>query len=80
MQQCLILEQTTYIVWTTHDFLYICRTSTNNEKTLTVVFHAILSDKFEVDDETRIVIRGDLPVFGGWDDGGVPVKRIEKYV
>lgn len=52
------------------------RSSTNNvvEKVLTIVFHAILSDKFKFDDEMRIVIRGDEPVFGGWDKGGIPLE------
>ena len=45
-----------------------------DEKVLTVVFHAILSDKFKFDDEMRIVIRGDKPVFGGWNEGGILVK------
>ncbi|CAB4006991.1 Hypothetical predicted protein [Paramuricea clavata] len=51
------------------------RSSINNAdgKTLTVVFHAILSKKFELGDRI-IVIRGDEPVFaGGWDGRGVPV-------
>ena len=56
--------------------LLIFRKTTSNydEKTLTVVFHAILSDKFKFDGEMRILIRGDEPVFGGWNKGGIPVK------
>jgi hypothetical protein len=40
-------------------------------KTLIVVFHAILSDKFELDNDTKIVIRGEEPVFNGWDNDSV---------
>lgn len=52
------------------------RTSTNGEDTkkLTVVFYAILSDKFDFDDKSKIVIRGQEPVFLGWNKGGVPLK------
>lgn len=45
-----------------------------DEETFTVIFHAILSDKFKMDDgQSCIVIRGEKPVFGGWDHGGEPV-------
>ena len=37
------------------------------------MFHAMLSDRFKLDDQTKIVIRGDKPVFGGWDQGDVPL-------
>ena len=52
------------------------RTSTGNgsEASLTVVFHAMLSDKFKKEDGTEIVIRGEDPVFYGWNNGGVPIK------
>ena len=44
----------------------------DEKETLTVVFHAILSDKFgKLDDGTKIVIRGEDPVFNGWNKGGV---------
>jgi hypothetical protein len=57
-------------------FLFIFRNSINkaDEKTLTVVFHAILSTKFSLDDVMKVVIRGDQPVFADdWNEGGVPV-------
>ena len=41
---------------------------------MTVVFHAILSDKFELEDLKIVVIRGEDPVFGGWNKGGIPVE------
>ncbi|CAB4014622.1 Hypothetical predicted protein, partial [Paramuricea clavata] len=48
--------------------------SNDSQNTLTVVFHAILSNKFKLEDGTKIVIRGDEPLFaGGWNKGGVPV-------
>ena len=49
----------------------------NDEKneTITVVFHAILSDKFKLDDITKIVIRGEDPVFEGWSKGGVVLEK-----
>jgi hypothetical protein len=56
-------------------FVYIFRNSINkaDEKTLTVVFHAILSKKFKLDGGT-VVIRGGQPVFAdGWSNGGVPI-------
>jgi hypothetical protein len=44
------------------------------QKTLTVVFHAILSNKFKRDDDTKIVIRGQQPIFAdGWKEGGVRI-------
>ena len=47
------------------------------EETITVVFHAILSEKFgKLDDETRIVIRGEGPVFEGWNKGGVALVTL----
>jgi hypothetical protein len=59
--------------------LHIFRNSTDNanDKCLTVVFHAILSDKFKLNEGTKIVIRGDEPVFGGWKNGSVNVRRGE---
>ncbi|XP_028417208.1 uncharacterized protein LOC114541491 [Dendronephthya gigantea] len=46
------------------------------EKTLTVVFHAALSDKFDCDGDTKIVIRGEEPGFGGWNELGVPISTV----
>jgi hypothetical protein len=57
-------------------FVYIFRNSINKagEKTLTVVFHAILSKKFKLDGGTKVVIRGDQPIFADdWNEGGVPI-------
>ena len=57
-------------------FLYIFRTPINivDEKALTVVFHAILSKRFDLDVVKKIVIRGEGPIFKGtWEKGGVPV-------
>ncbi|CAB4021187.1 Hypothetical predicted protein [Paramuricea clavata] len=48
-------------------------TDSVDEQSLTVVFHAILSDKFKLDEGMNIVIRGDSPVFDGWNKGGVDV-------
>ena len=64
------------LVCTTHILLYIFRSSTDigNEATLTVVFHAILSDKFDLDEGTKIVIRGEEPVFDDWNKDGVTLK------
>ena len=47
------------------------KTSNADEKSLIVVFHAILSNKFDWDNDTKIVIRGQAPVFYGWDKDGV---------
>ena len=47
--------------------------STVPEITMTVVFHAILSDKFELNGIKDVVIRGQEPVFFGWNKGGIPV-------
>ena len=45
------------------------------EKTLTIVFHAILSKNFLFDDGMKIVIRGDEPIFkGGWERCNIPVN------
>jgi hypothetical protein len=46
---------------------------TADEKTFTVIFHAMLSNKFKSDDFVQVVIRGDEPVFHGWNKGGEPV-------
>ena len=47
------------------------------EETITVVFHAILSEKFgKLDDGTKIVIRGQGPIFEGWDKGGVALVTV----
>ena len=54
------------------------RNSTSNDdkqETIKVIFHAILSDKFELDDATKIVIRGVEPVFEGWNKGGVVIEK-----
>lgn len=47
----------------------------DKKETITVVFHAILSDKFKLDDVTKIVIRGEDPVFEGWNKGGVVLEK-----
>lgn len=48
--------------------------SGDEKETLTVVFHAILSEKFgKLDDGTKIVIRGENPVFDGWSKDSVTV-------
>jgi hypothetical protein len=59
--------------------LYIFRNSTKNgdDKSLTVVFHAILSDKFQWDKDTQIVIRGEEPLFYGWNQDSVYVSTKE---
>lgn len=54
------------------------RNSTGNDdklETIKVIFHAILSDKFNLDDATKIVIRGEDPVFEGWNKGGVVIEK-----
>ena len=46
--------------------------SGDEKETLTVVFHAILSEKFgKLDDGAKIVIRGEPPVFEGWNKDSV---------
>jgi hypothetical protein len=60
----------------TNYFLYILRVPdiNVNEKTLTIVFHAILSKNFTVHEGEKIVIRGENPIFaGGWERSIVPV-------
>ena len=47
--------------------------SGDEKETLTVVFHAILSEKFGKLDGTKIVIRGEPPVFEDWDKDSVVV-------
>ena len=46
----------------------------NEERTITVVFHAILSDKFAMGNDSKLVIRGDEPIFGGWNKHGIHVQ------
>lgn len=46
----------------------------NKQETITVIFHAILSDKFKLDDMPKIVIRGEDPVFKGWNKDGVVLE------
>ncbi len=62
-------------------FFYIFRSSTKNSDhdTLTVVFHAILSNEFKWDDDSKVVIRGQEPIFPGWnsDSDGVHMS-VEK--
>ena len=72
------LDPTLFPAWTTYVFLYIFRTSTDSggeDSLITVEFHAILSQKFTLDDQTKIVILGDKPVFGGWNDVGIAVRK-----
>ena len=46
----------------------------DSQKTMTIVFHAILSKNFTFDGERKIVIRGEEPIFaGGWKQSNVPV-------
>ena len=54
------------------------RNSTVNEsqqETITVIFHAIVSEKFKLDDVTKFVIRGEDPVFKGWNKDGVVLEE-----
>ena len=46
---------------------------TDDEKTFTIVFHAMLSNKFKLDDYTQFEIRGEKPVFNGWGKSGKQV-------
>ena len=46
---------------------------TDSEKTFTVIFHAMLSNKFKWDDYTQVEIRGSEPVFNGWKNTGLLV-------
>ena len=58
-------------------FLLLCfRTpaGSGDEAELTVVFHIMVSDKFNMEDKTEIVIRGEDPVFDGWNKDCVRVK------
>jgi hypothetical protein len=66
----LILPLTSYF-----PFIFSNSTINSAEKTLTVVFHAILSKEFKRDEDTKIVIRGKQPIFpDDWHEGGVPVS------
>ena len=49
--------------------------SSDDKKTFTVIFHAMLSNKFKLVDNTQIEIRGQPPVFDGWKKSGKPVTR-----
>ena len=73
------MKEVFWISQCTHIFLlHIFRNlNVKDEKkeTITVVFHAILSDKFKLDDVTKIVIRGEDPVFEGWDKGGIVLEK-----
>ena len=63
------------------NFFFKCRNPTNNvgEKTLTIVFHAILSKNFNFDDGKKIVICGEEPIFaGGWEKCN-PVAEERRY-
>ena len=48
-----------------------------DEKTLTVVFHAILSDNFPMGKDSKLVIRGDEPIFDGWNKHGIHVQFVQ---
>lgn len=48
-----------------------------NEEYLTVVFHAILSEKFKKGREGRVVISGDDPIFNGWNNTAVEINKIK---
>ena len=50
-----------------------------DEETFTVVFHALLSDKFKWDENKKIIIRGEEPVFYGWNADMI-LMNTEKYV
>jgi hypothetical protein len=78
IKYCLRPKQIPYGVLI-HILLHIFRNSTDNasNKCLTVIFHAILSDKFKLEEGTKIVIRGEEPVFDGWHKGGVIVRTGE---
>jgi hypothetical protein len=45
-----------------------------DEKSIVVVFHAILSDKYKFDSNTKIVIRGEEPFFDGWEKDSVHLE------
>ena len=47
---------------------------TVTEEKFTVVFHAILSEKMPCNKKMAVVIRGENPVFDGWDEGGKVVN------
>ena len=66
----------TLLIPLTSLFFFIFRNTAMNmsEKTITIVFHAILSKSFNFDDGKRIVIRGEEPIFvGDWKNSNVPV-------
>ena len=66
------------IVFSNRSFVsHKSRSSNGNagEATLTVVFHAVISDKFKMDEQTKIVIRGEEPIFHGWSNDSVVVRR-----
>jgi hypothetical protein len=50
------------------------KTSNADEKSITVVFHAILSNKCKLENDMKIVIRGGEPVFNGWNKDGVHIN------
>ena len=63
---------------TTNNFYLIFRTFTDSggeDTSITVVFHAMLSDELKLDDRTKIVILGDEPFFSGWDHVGVHLVK-----
>ena len=63
---------------TTNNFLHIFRTFTDSgdeDTSITVVFHAMLSEQLKLDDRTKIVILGAKPLFSGWDDVGVHLVK-----
>lgn len=48
------------------------------DKGITIVFHAILSGKFKRDkDNMHIFIRGDRPIFDGWDHNSVDITQVK---
>ena len=55
-------------------------TEINNSKEpngVTVVFHAILSEKFDRTEDTHIFIRGDVPIFHGWMKNSLEVRPVK---
>ena len=51
--------------------------NSKEHKGVTVVFHAILSEKFGRTEDTHIFIRGGLPIFHGWETNSLEVRPVK---
>lgn len=47
------------------------------DKGITIVFHAILAGKFKGSTDVNIFIRGDHPIFHGWDVNAVDIAQVK---